>query len=392
MLAQIAELGVAAVSAEITRRARQYWRGLGALATLALIFPILIAIPGIYWQEQVWWLKPLAGCWAAFWGLLLFGYGAALGILIETLMKGVKKLGVGGMVWYSIKSLFGKSPESLISGEMYLKLVRGFLMWEILMYWVVSVLPIRNNPKFFPLLVLGGIGFGFMAWHYSWEGKVGEKTFKWGLLVTMLTSILLIVFPTLSETLSKDGIWSGVKAVWTWMDSGAWYRSKGVLALTIIGSISLFVYLKFFHKRTEGEHHSSAGGGGHGHGMGPVMTTFLACTGIFFLLTVIVMLVSPVVVAKEIIGQKAVPAVRTMVIDHEQDLDLPPHVWTTIDVGLKTVGVKIRDVDRKIWVDPGYKPAYLDWAGATNNLPGGIDRLKLKPEGDKSVKVTVTTN
>lgn len=140
-LSEIAEGAI-----ELAKKLSQlYLKGLVWLFTLAVLAPLPFFVIAVIWDIR--WLIGVSGIiWAIFLVALLV-FASPIGVLIETVINGVKG-----------------------SGLRYVKAAGGLLLFELCFSFFGSILPISQNLSMLPLLILGAIILSLVnAWIFRKE-------------------------------------------------------------------------------------------------------------------------------------------------------------------------------------------------------------------------------
>ncbi len=251
----------------MSSRARQYLRGLLRLAQIAILVPLPFAVIGIVtgWL----WLTACAGLWCTAFLAILFLWGAPLGILIDSLLPG-KTDGV----WLSI------------SGARYVSATRGILLWEALTYWVLSIVPIRNNWSIVPLCALSVVCLILMAYQWQRNSSWTKPLFWYSAVIAVIGCTIAFIFPEILK-------------IWKWAEPRL---PKGnetltlVLILTGVGIlVGIIVWLLQKAGRTGGTATTSTAhppasahgsGGGESSGSGLKAFAWIALLGLLVFLAV----------------------------------------------------------------------------------------------------------
>lgn len=150
-----------------------YIKGLLFLALIVIFSPIPFLIIGILGDWR--WLIALTGLWWAFWTFLLLLASSPIGILIESLIGGIKG-----------------------SGQRFVKWVSGILLTGLGISLFASIIPIRTNLAMLPMLIVAAIILGILnVWLFS------RKVITPLVSIIFITLILSFFFPTTFETLGK---------------------------------------------------------------------------------------------------------------------------------------------------------------------------------------------
>lgn len=253
-------VGIQWVSNPVPALAQQYLRGLLQLTRVAIILPIPVAGIGIVMGWP--WLTACAGLWCTLFLLILFIWGAPLGVLVESLLK-ITDTGLVGILRKTWNSLRGKNTDSWISGEQYLQLARGILLWEAVSYMLLSIIPLRNHWEWVPLTALLVTCLILMNYHWKIPDTWLRPMFWYGGIALLALLIIGFFFP---EQLT-------VKSMLDWQQTDAWKTSPRVMSTIILAGLAIGVGIillcrKFFLTRSQTSITTTVGGSGSSKGSG----------------------------------------------------------------------------------------------------------------------------
>jgi|SRR3989344_2971305 len=176
------------------QRVRRYLRGLGAFATIAMLFPIIPSGVGIIGGLP--WLTSIAGLWCALWSIILFTWATPIGVLIDALFhaSSIERPGKG----------FVKSVSRVIegSGRRYLRFVLGVLFIELAITWVAAVLPLRANMGNIPIFIVVVALLFVSAEYYGVEGTLRRKIIRGLVILTLIGVIFSFLAPDISSAVA----------------------------------------------------------------------------------------------------------------------------------------------------------------------------------------------
>ena len=155
-------VGFAKGLASIAGIAAEYIRALVQLALLVLVLPIPLLIVGIVFKAG--WLVSAIGMFWALATLLLLLIATPLGILIEVVAGGFSG-----------------------SGHRYVRLVLSTLLFELTATLFVAIVPIGNNWRAVPIVLLAAAILGILA-------AQGIRTIFTKRLLGGITTVILFVF------------------------------------------------------------------------------------------------------------------------------------------------------------------------------------------------------
>lgn len=153
--------------------AKLYIKGLLLIALIAIFSPIPFLTIGII--EDWRWLIALTGMWWALWTFLLLIAASPIGILIESLTRGVKG-----------------------SGQRYIKRASGISLVPLCISLFASIIPIKANLAMLPLLILSAIILGILnVWFFS------RKVITFIVSIIFITLTLSFIFPATFSILGE---------------------------------------------------------------------------------------------------------------------------------------------------------------------------------------------
>lgn len=151
----------------------KYRWALAKLFALAVSFPAITVCLGIYWRLD--WVVSLAGLWSALWLLVLFVWATPVGVVVEAILGGWGN-------WWG-------------SGARWVSRCRGILLAELIITFVLSIIPVQNNPKLVPLCLLSGVLIYVASVHWQIKSeKAKQILFRLAIIVFVLT-LLSFFFP-----------------------------------------------------------------------------------------------------------------------------------------------------------------------------------------------------
>lgn len=297
----------------------RYLRGLNRLAAVATIPPILIAVVGIItgWLP----LTACAGLWCTVCLVFLAIWGTPLGILLDAVIPGKK--------------------EGDATGARYLTLARGIILWEAVTFWVLSVVPIRNNPKLIPLCFLSIICLTLMTYHWQRESKWLRPLLWYSAIGILILCMIAFWFPSLTPMSAWNWTKSQVGNVGTESD----WVMMALIGAGLAGIIALVIWLV---RKISGSHSGGHGGHGHGKSRHPLKTflwTLLAFWGVAVLIgTVRLLMVSDF--KEQVFGRSG-----TISALQEGEQVLPSYGSKRVDVREGQTVFTIRNTDQLVRVE-----------------------------------------
>lgn len=163
-------------------------------AVVVILGPIPILVLGIV--KGLGWLVSLVGIFWAFATLILILIGTPLGILVESLIELASPTSVSTAPGSRLNPL-NWIPKILGilwgGGQRWVSAVKGILLAELAFVLLVSILPIHNNLKALPVMLVAAAVLGL----------VGGTTQRGRKLVSALATFLLVFF-TISLFLPKS--------------------------------------------------------------------------------------------------------------------------------------------------------------------------------------------
>jgi hypothetical protein len=132
------EAAVNCFQKEAKPRIKKYFKCLLLLFALSFIPSLPLIYYGIFHDSS--WALVIGGAWRACCILLLLIAATPIGIVFE--------IATGGVAG---------------SGQRYVKLISGVFIAELLFVLIVSIIPVSNNPKMFPIFILASVLCGFLG-------------------------------------------------------------------------------------------------------------------------------------------------------------------------------------------------------------------------------------
>ncbi|MEK7507676.1 MAG: hypothetical protein AAB602_01165 [Patescibacteria group bacterium] len=185
----------------------KYVKGLERGIAWTIALPLLPAAIGVYCGLS--WLTAMAGLmWLGAFGLLA-AYAAPLGILIGSLWEAGGRLidepepsGSGFFLWRWIgrwidlpgKTFRGAFRSVEEGAKRYVGFVRGIALAGVVVSFLLSIVPVRNNILAVPLLLVAG-ALVWLSMDWKTAGGFWKKTLRATALGTVVVSIALVFLP-----------------------------------------------------------------------------------------------------------------------------------------------------------------------------------------------------
>lgn len=172
-------------------RARRLWTNVKIILGVILGLPVLAVILDLI--AETGWITALTGLITAI----------ALGaILIQPIYPALALL--IGALWAIVNLRISFVPKTAIEfGEKYLKAVAAILLWELIIIFYLSIVPVWQNPKALPLVALSAFVAILMAYVWDFKGRFFKGFALFCVVAVLVIKTLSFYYPLTSEAINE---------------------------------------------------------------------------------------------------------------------------------------------------------------------------------------------
>src|SRR3989344_5468127 len=185
-----------------------YIRGIGLLIKLVVLVPLLLVVLGIWLDWS--WLTATAGL---IWGLALLvlgTWGTPIGVLLGALWEGFPERidpKPGFFLWRWVQ-WWTALPQRMFwsvkdGAKWYVGFVRGVILAELIITFLLTILPIRNNIGLAPLFLLAIAVIEVSTAHWKLPGEFWKKLVYGAAIFMVVLCLTSFFFPKASNAVVK---------------------------------------------------------------------------------------------------------------------------------------------------------------------------------------------